>query len=239
MYQPIIHTETQIIIGAEALLRWQHPQLGLISPLEFIPIAEETGLINSIGQWILDTAIAEGKKWLLEDYQNVVVAINLSAVQFNNPRLIETIVASLEHHQLPPQYLELEITESVAMFNIDLTIKQLRALADVGIKLSLDDFGTGYSSLSYLKKFPIDTLKIDQSFVFDMLEDLDDAAIVDAVITLARALGLKTLAEGVETQAHVDALKTKGCDAMQGFFFSRPLLTDDFIALLKKTSTLN
>lgn len=233
-YQPQIDIQANRINGAEALLRWQHPQLGNISPLEFIPIAEETGMINPIGHWIIDTAISQCKQWLDAGHNDIAMAINLSAVQFNNPLLVSNIVDILKIHQLPAQYLELEITESVAMINIELTIKQLRALANVGIRLSLDDFGTGYSSLNYLKKFPISKLKIDQGFVFDMLEDEDDAAIVDAVITLARSLGLKTLAEGVETHAHLQALQAKGCDFMQGFYFSRPVSPSAFIDLLNK-----
>jgi EAL domain-containing protein (putative c-di-GMP-specific phosphodiesterase class I) len=233
-FQPQIDTHANRINGAEALLRWKHPQLGNISPLEFIPIAEETGMINPIGHWIIDNTIAQCKQWQDAGHQDLVMAINLSAVQFNNPTLVSTIVDILTAHQLPPENLELEITESVAMINIELTIKQLQALAKVGIKLSLDDFGTGYSSLNYLKKFPIDKLKIDQGFVFDMLVDEDDAAIVDAVITLARSLGLKTLAEGVETHAHLVALQQKGCDFMQGFYFSKPVPPEAFVQLLNK-----
>lgn len=196
VYQPQIDIKTQQITGSEALLRWHHPDFGEITPLEFIPIDEETGLINSIGVWVLQTAVAQCKKWVEQGYSDMVMAINLSAVQFNNPTLVHTIVNILDTHQLPSQNLELEITESVAMLDIDLTIRQLKALTATGIRVSLDDFGTGYSSLNYLKKFPIDTLKIDQGFVMDMLYDEDDEAIVDAVIKLARSLGLKTLAEG-------------------------------------------
>ncbi|MCL5975478.1 MAG: EAL domain-containing protein, partial [Gammaproteobacteria bacterium] len=231
VYQPLLDIKQNKITGAEALLRWRHPELGMISPLDFIPIAEETGMINPIGQWILHTAIAQCKQWT-EAGHDLVIAINLSAVQFNNPLLVSMINSILDEYQLAANNLELEITESVAMINIDLTIKQLKALAEAGIRLSLDDFGTGYSSLNYLKKFPINKLKIDQSFVFDMLIDEDDEAIVDAVITLARSLGLKTLAEGVETPEHLQALKNKGCDFMQGFLFSRPVPAEQFISLL-------
>lgn len=233
-FQPQVDVAANRITGAEALLRWQHPQLGLISPMEFIPVAEETGMINPIGHWILNNAIGQCKQWCDAGHHDIVIAVNLSAVQFNNPTLVGNIVDILKAHQLPAANLELEITESVAMLNIELTIKQLRSLADAGIRLSLDDFGTGYSSLNYLKKFPIDKLKIDQGFVFDMLEDEDDAAIVDAVITLARSLGLKTLAEGVETHAHLLALQEKGCDFMQGYYFSRPVSAEQFISLLNK-----
>ncbi|MAK68132.1 sensor domain-containing protein [Methylophaga sp.] len=232
VYQPLVDIKQNKITGAEALLRWDHPEFGMISPTEFIPIAEETGMINPIGQWILHTAIAQCKQWVEAGHEDLLVAINLSAVQFNNPLLVNMINAILHEHQLAADNLELEITESVAMINIDLTIKQLRSLADAGIRLSLDDFGTGYSSLNYLKKFPINKLKIDQSFVFDMLIDEDDEAIVDAVITLARSLGLKTLAEGVETTEHLQALKNKGCDFMQGYLFSRPVPADQFFNLL-------
>lgn len=223
VYQPQIDITTRQITGSEALLRWYHPDFGEITPLEFIPIAEETGLINRIGIWVLETAVAQCKTWVEQGHSNMVMAINLSAVQFNSPTLVHTIVNILDTHQLPPRNLELEITESVAMLDIDLTIRQLKALTATGIRVSLDDFGTGYSSLNYLKKFPIDTLKIDQGFVMDMLYDEDDEAIVDAVIKLARSLGLKTLAEGVETQAHYETLKTKGCDYAQGYLFSRPV----------------
>ncbi|AFJ03112.1 diguanylate cyclase/phosphodiesterase (GGDEF & EAL domains) with PAS/PAC sensor(s) [Methylophaga frappieri] len=235
VFQPQIEVKTGRIMGAEALLRWQHPQLGQISPQTFIPIAEETGLINTIGNWTLHQAISQCRQWLDSGHQEVQVAVNLSAVQFNNPTLVSTIETILAEYHLPAQYLELEITESVAMINIELTIKQLESLAALGIRLSLDDFGTGYSSLNYLKKFPIDTLKIDQGFVFDMLEDEDDAAIVDAVITLARSLGLNTLAEGVETQAHADALQIKGCDFMQGYYFSKPIEAAAFTVLLDQS----
>ena len=206
VYQPLVDIKLNKITGAEALIRWNHPELGIISPLEFIPIAEETGMINPIGQWIFHTAIGQCKQWVDAGHTDLLIAINLSAVQFNNPLLVTMINTILHEHQLPADNLELEITESVAMINIDLTIKQLKSLADAGIRLSLDDFGTGYSSLNYLKKFPINKLKIDQSFVFDMLTDEDDEAIVDAVITLARSLGLKTLAEGVETLEHLRVL---------------------------------
>jgi diguanylate cyclase (GGDEF)-like protein/PAS domain S-box-containing protein len=232
VYQPLVDIKLNKITGAEALIRWNHPELGIISPLEFIPIAEETGMINPIGQWILHTAIGQCKQWVDAGHTDLLIAINLSAVQFNNPLLVTMINTILHEHQLPADNLELEITESVAMINIDLTIKQLKSLADAGIRLSLDDFGTGYSSLNYLKKFPINKLKIDQSFVFDMLTDEDDEAIVDAVITLARSLGLKTLAEGVETPEHLRALNNKGCDFMQGYLFSKPVPAEPFLNLL-------
>lgn len=238
VYQPQLDIQSQQITGCEALLRWHHPELGEVAPLEFIPIAEETGLINSIGVWVMRIAIQQCKTWIDEGYTELVMAINLSAVQFNNPTLVHTIVSILDEYQLPSRNLELEITESVAMLDIDLTIRQLNALTATGIKVSLDDFGTGYSSLNYLKKFPIDTLKIDQGFVMDMLYDEDDEAIVDAVIKLARSLGLKTLAEGVETQAHYQALKTKGCNYAQGYLFSRPIKSDEMTDLLSNPPRL-
>lgn len=155
VYQPLVDIKLNKITGAEALIRWNHPELGSISPLEFIPIAEETGMINPIGQWILHTAIAQCKQWVDAGHRDLLIAINLSAVQFNNPLLVTMINTILHEHQLPADNLELEITESVAMINIDLTIKQLKSLADAGIRLSLDDFGTGYSSLNYLKNSPL------------------------------------------------------------------------------------
>lgn len=233
VYQPQIDINTKTIIGAEALLRWKHPEKGYISPLEFIPIAEESGMITEIGQWVLDTAMIQLQQWMKAGYHELTVAVNLSAVQFNDPKLVENITTLKDKYHICSQNLELEITESVAMANVDLTIKQLEQLSKAGVQLSLDDFGTGYSSLSYLKKFPINKLKIDQSFIFDMLVDKDEEAIVDAIITLAQTLGLKTIAEGVEEKLQMDALQMKGCDQLQGYYFSKPIPAQQFSQLLE------
>ncbi|MBE0439615.1 MAG: EAL domain-containing protein [Gammaproteobacteria bacterium] len=232
VYQPQLDLETAKIIGCEALIRWNHPQKGYISPTIFIPIAEESGLINAIGDWVLNTAIQQIKQWNELGYNDLLVAVNLSGIQFNDVGLVDRVQTLLQKNQVSAHNLELEITESIAMQDIDLTITQLQNLANLGIKLSLDDFGTGYSSLSYLKKFPIHKLKIDQSFIFTMLEDKDNEAIVDAVITLAKSLRLETIAEGVETKAQFDSLKNKNCDQMQGYYFSKPIPSEQFVLLL-------
>ncbi|MDF1589454.1 MAG: EAL domain-containing protein [Gammaproteobacteria bacterium] len=232
VYQPQLDLETAKIVGCEALIRWNHPQKGYISPTIFIPIAEESGLINAIGDWVLNTAIQQIKQWNELGYSDLLVAVNLSGIQFNDVGLVDRVQTLLQKNQVSAYNLELEITESIAMQDIELTITQLQNLANLGIKLSLDDFGTGYSSLSYLKKFPIHKLKIDQSFIFTMLEDSDNEAIVDAVITLAKSLRLETIAEGVETKAQFDSLKNKDCDQMQGYYFSKPIPSEQFVLLL-------
>lgn len=232
VYQPQIDINTTNIIGCEALIRWHHPEKGYISPIDFIPIAEETGLINPIGDWVLDTAAKQLPSFLKGGNPEFIMAVNLSGVQFSNVELVANIQQVLKQYDIQTHNFEVEITESIAMKDIELTTTQLQALSDAGLLISLDDFGTGYSSLGYLKKFPINKLKIDQSFVRDMLNDSDDDAIVDAVITLAQSLGLETIAEGVETKAQRDALQMKGCDQMQGYYFSKPISAEQFIMLL-------
>ncbi|MCF7970017.1 MAG: PAS domain S-box protein [Methylococcaceae bacterium] len=236
VYQPQLDLKSNKIIGCEALIRWNHPDKGYISPMIFIPIAEESGLINSIGDWVLMTAMQQMQQWNKEGYTELLVAVNLSGVQFNSVELVDRIQELLQIYHLSASNLELEITESIAMRDIDVTISQLQNLSSLGIKLSLDDFGTGYSSLSYLKKFPINKLKIDQSFVFTMLEDEDNEAIVEAIITLAKSLRLETIAEGVETKAQLDTLKTKGCDQIQGYYFSKPISAQQFSLLMERHS---
>jgi len=232
VYQPQIDINSHKIIGCEALIRWKHPEQGYIPPNEFIPIAEENGLIIPIGDWVLQTAIKQLRVWVENEQVDIIMAVNLSGVQFEDPQLVSRIQILLEQNNLPTTNLDIEITESIAMKNIDLTITQLQVIAKSGIYISLDDFGTGYSSLNYLKKFPISKLKIDQSFIAEMLNDKDDEAIVDTVIALAKSLGLETIAEGVETKAHLDALKEKGCDQIQGYYFSKPLPAEQFTILL-------
>lgn len=232
-FQPQVNTQTTQIIGAEALLRWQHPVWGFVSPAEFIPVAEECGLILHIGDWVLEQSIAQAKKWHDAGFL-LTIAVNLSLAQFRANTLFEKVKQTLEHFQLPPQYLELELTESIAMQSAEMAIEITHKLTQLGIKLSIDDFGTGYSSLSYLQRFSLDKLKIDQSFTMNMAENKDSENIVDAIISLAKSLNLKTIAEGVETKQQLDMFKQKDCDEIQGYYFSKPIPADEFMALIEK-----
>lgn len=234
-YQPQVDLRTEQITGMEALLRWQHPDLGVVYPAEFISLAEETGLIVPLGEWVLRSACAQNKQWQKAGLPKLAVAVNLSARQFQHQDLVETVARILRETGMDPRYLELEITESVAMQNADYTIVVLRELKDMGIQIAMDDFGTGYSSLSYLKKFPIDTLKIDQSFIRDLSSDPNDAAIANAIIVLAHSLKLKVVAEGVETGDQRSFLKQRLCDKIQGFLFSSPLPADMFEHLVRQS----
>jgi diguanylate cyclase (GGDEF)-like protein len=231
-YQPKVSLLSGEIVGAEALLRWPHPDQGMISPVDFIPLAEETGLIVPLGEWVLNTACAQIRQW--EDAQLPVppIAVNLSARQFLQANLIAIIRGTLDTHQLSPRLLEVEITESTAMVNIDKAVSILHALKALGITISLDDFGTGYSSLSYLKRFPINHLKIDRAFVRDITTDPDDALICKAIIGLAHNLKMSVIAEGVETEGQMNYLRQHHCDEMQGYYFSRPLPAEEFAVLL-------
>jgi len=222
-YQPLIDIETKAIVGMEALLRWQHPELGLLSPAHFISVAELSGLIIPIGEWVLRTACRQAKTWQRRLGEPIRVAVNLSARQFQQHDLIPLVTSALDDSGLNPECLELEITESGAMQNAENTSYVLRELKAAGVRISIDDFGTGYSSLNYLKRFPFDTLKLDQSFVHDVVTDPTDAAIVSAVITMAHSLNLQVVAEGVETEAQLAFLRRQGCDCIQGFLFSGPL----------------
>jgi len=227
-YQPKVDLRTGQITGVEALLRWFHPEFGMVPLGDFIPIAEETGLITQIGDWVLKTACAQNKKWQQQGLPPMRVAVNLSAKQFEQANLVETIVEVLEKTKLDPQYLELEITETVAMNKADSVVDKLNNLKALGIQLAIDDFGTGYSSLSYLKKFPIDTLKIDRSFIRDISKDTDNEAIITTIITMAHHLKLNVIAEGVEEEDHLCFLRHHDCDQIQGFLFSKPLSVADF-----------
>ena len=213
----------------EALLRWQHPEKGMISPGDFIPLAEETGLIEPIGEWVLQAACAQNKKWQDVGYPPVKVSVNMSSRLFSKKNVVEIISETLEKTGLSPEYLGIEITESVIMQDVKSTITKLKQLHDMGICLSIDDFGTGYSSLSYLKLFPIDFLKIDRSFVFNITSDSTDAAIAASVILLAHSMELKVVAEGVETSEQLELLRGQGCDYVQGFLFSKPLAAEEFV----------
>ncbi|KJV06239.1 hypothetical protein VZ94_12700 [Methylocucumis oryzae] len=231
-YQPQLDIQGQRVIGCEALLRWRHPELGMVSPADFIPIAEESGQILAIGEWVLNTAVRQHKAWQQAGWTDSVMAINLSAAQFRQANFVQIIERVLADTKLAPQYLELELTESIMMDDPDAAIVIITQLHQLGIKLSIDDFGTGYSSLSYLKRFNINKLKIDQSFVRDIVCDVNSESIVIAVISLAHSLGLNTIAEGVETQEQLSFLRAKGCDEIQGYLFGKPMPTDEFTEFL-------
>jgi len=228
MYQPQVDISDAHVIGAEALLRWNHPEWGAISPAEFIPLAEESGLILSIGEWVLRNAVKQAKAWIDCGFPPIIVAVNLSAVQFRYSHLPELVTTILEEIGLPPEYLELELTEAVAMHDPKSAYAIMDNLHERGIRMSIDDFGTGYSSLSYLKKFKVYKLKIDQSFIRDISTDPEDKAIVSAVISMAHSLGLKAIAEGVETVEQLKYLREQGCDEIQGYYFSKPLTPESF-----------
>ena len=237
-YQPQVDLASGEICGMEALLRWQHPDLGMISPLEFIPLAEETGLIVPIGEWVLRTACAQNKTWQDAGLRALPMAVNLSGRQFTQHALVQTVTQVLQETGLPPHWLELEITESTLILDVQDSIATLNELTELGINISIDDFGTGYSSLSYLKRFPITSIKIDQSFVRDIHTDPDDAAIVSAIIAMAQGLNMKTIAEGVETLDQLVFLRSRDCNAIQGYYFSKPVPPGDFVELLRGNSNL-
>jgi EAL domain-containing protein (putative c-di-GMP-specific phosphodiesterase class I) len=235
-YQPKVELTTGRLIGAEALLRWRHPELGLLSPARFIPVAEETGLIVPLGAWVLRAACTQAQRWRARGLELDTVAVNISTRQFRNRDLVDQVAAVLAQTGLPAGCLDLEITESLMMENVEEFIARLRALKELGVQLSVDDFGTGYSSLNYLKQFPVDRLKIDRSFVRDIASDRGDGAIVQAVIQLGHILGLAVTAEGVETAEQLAFLRRHGCDEGQGFYFSKPLHPADFEELLRMDS---
>jgi EAL domain-containing protein (putative c-di-GMP-specific phosphodiesterase class I) len=222
-YQPMIQLATGLIVGTEALLRWVHPVRGLIPPMEFIPLAEETGLIAQIGEWVLATACARTKLWQEQGFTNLCVAVNLSARQFADPMLLPKLTRIIRASKLNPANLELEITESMVMSHGENAVAVLEGLKSIGVSIALDDFGTGYSSLAYLKRFPIDTIKVDRSFIRDISGDSDDRKITRAVIAMAHGMRLKVVAEGVETMDQLGFLRNQRCDAVQGYLFHRPL----------------
>ena len=231
-YQPQLSAAEGRIIGVEALVRWQPPGQALVSPARFIPLAEETGLIVPLGEWVLRTACAQAQAWRLAGWPSLLMAVNLSARQIRQPDLVGRVRAALADSGLPADYLELEITESGLMEQGEQAETILRALKETGVRLAIDDFGTGYSSLAYLKRFPIDQLKIDQSFVRDIPHDPNDMEIAAAIIALAHTLRLEVLAEGVETTEQLAFLREHGCDLYQGYLFSRPVPSEDLAPLL-------
>ena len=231
-YQPKIDLATGRVSSMEALVRWHHPELGMIPPGEFIPMAEETGLITTIGYWVLESACHQIRQWQDSGYTDISVAVNLSAVQFSQQDLLKHILNTLNEAGISPGQLELEITESTIMQNIDAAASTMRALHCSGMHISIDDFGTGYSSLNHLKRFPINTVKIDRSFIRDITTDSDDTAIVSAIISMAHSMGLRVIAEGVETGEQLEILRDLQCNEIQGFLFSPPVSADEATALL-------
>lgn len=238
-YQPLVDIQTGRIVGAEALLRWMHPERGMVSPLDFIPLAEETGLILPIGDWVMRTACAQQQAWVREGYAALRVSVNLSLKQLRQNTIVELINNMQANKEIDPNYIELELTESVLMQNADESITLLNILKGMGLSMAMDDFGTGYSSLSYLKRLPLDTLKIDRSFIMDITDDPDSAVIVQTIIAMAKNLRLKVVAEGVETEQQLAFLRQYGCDVMQGYYFSKPVLPDAFAKILKRNHDTN
>lgn len=231
-YQPQVNLQTGEIFGAEALVRWHHPDRGIISPNKFIPIAEETGLIVAIGEWVLYTACKQVKIWQNSGYPNLQIAVNLSSRQFSQLDLRQQLVQILIKTGIDPRFIELELTESMLAQNTEVAIRRLNALKALGVKIAIDDFGTGYSSLSYLQQFPFDVLKIDRCFIRNITDNSNNAAITQAIIAMAKSLNLKLIAEGVETAAELSFVCQHQCDGMQGYFFSRPVPVQEFYKLL-------
>jgi EAL domain-containing protein (putative c-di-GMP-specific phosphodiesterase class I) len=233
-YQPQYSVKTRRITGAEALLRWNHPVKGRLLPDMFIPLAEETGLIIPIGNWVVRTAVTEAQQWKNILGSDLRLSVNISARQFRYQALVDLLDRVIDHTGFHPLYLELELTESLVMANPTKANELLRKLKSKGFSLAMDDFGTGYSSLAYLRRFPFDMIKIDQSFIADLGQNAEAEAIVRAMLSLGRDLGLRMVAEGVETEAQLQFLEAEGCDEIQGFWFSHPLCAADFLQLLQE-----
>jgi diguanylate cyclase (GGDEF)-like protein len=234
-YQPKVDTQTGEVRSAEALVRWMHPTRGIVSPAEFIPLAEECGLIGAIGGWVIREACRQTRAWQLDGVPTLRVSVNLSASQFRDSGLVDSIRAALDDAGLEARYLEVELTESAVMSDPEKSIAVLEHLSAMGVLVSVDDFGTGYSSMSYLRRFPIDKLKIDRVFIDEIVSRPEDASIVRAIVSLAHSLRLKVVAEGVETPAQLDFLRTAGCDEYQGYHFSRPLPATEFERLIRES----
>jgi len=237
-YQPQVSLITGTMTGAEALLRWNYPSVGVIPPAEFIPLAEETGIIVRIGKWLLRTVCEQNKAWQKAGLKPIKVAVNLSARQFSSKGLIQNISQTLAATGLEPKFLELEITESCAMQDLEYTVATLQILKEKGVQLAVDDFGTGYSSMGNLKYYPVDVLKIDRAFIKNLPTDRDNAAITTAIIAMAHSLGKRTIAEGVETEAQATFLRSISCDEMQGYHFSRPVSSEAIEKLLQEKTNL-
>jgi diguanylate cyclase (GGDEF)-like protein len=232
-YQPKVNLKTGAITSVEALIRWQHPERGLLLPGQFLTIAEDTGMIVGIGQWVLSEACRQTREWLDAGLPAVPVAVNISSLEFRSEHFVEGVRVALKNTRLDPKYLELELTETVLMRHSESTTSALEQLKAIGVRLAVDDFGTGYSSLSYLTRFPIDTLKLDRSFVHDILASSDDAIVVSAIISMGKSLKHRVIAEGVETPEQLAFLQAHGCDEGQGYYFSRPLVAQQFAKLLE------
>lgn len=232
-YQPIIDLQTKQITAVEALVRWQHPTRGLVSPAKFIPIAEANGLIVEIGEWVLRTACLQNRTWQLAGLPPIRMSVNLSARQFEESNLVELVSEIIQESGLHPSYLELEVTESSLMTDIQRSVTILKQLRELGVWLALDDFGTGYSSLNYLKRFPVNMLKIDRSFVQDVCSNPDSAAVTNAIIALAKSLQLKITAEGIETQQQLSYLQKRGCQEGQGYYFGIPAPAKEIMEILQ------
>jgi predicted signal transduction protein with EAL and GGDEF domain len=232
-YQPKVDVTSGRISSTEALIRWRHPERGLVPPGDFIPLAEETGLILQIGEWVLREACRQARQWQVNGMAPVRVAINMSAQQFRQKNLVSIVKSALESANLEPTYLEIELTESAVMHNAAESAAILEQLSRIGVHISIDDFGTGYSSLSYLRRFPLDKLKIDRTFIKDVVANPEDAAIVHAIISLAHSLRLKVIAEGVETQQQLEFLRSLGCDQYQGFFCSPAVQPEEFAEMMR------
>lgn len=229
-YQPRIDTASGRVVGAEVLIRWQHPEMGMVYPAKFIPFAERSGLIVPIGEWVLKEACRQCQSWREEHHISLSIAVNLCALQFKRGNIVQLVRDTLRQYGFPADCLELELTESILLHDVETVMKTLQELKEIGVKLSIDDFGTGYSSLSYLKRLSVDKLKIDQSFVSDMVSDPGNAAIVKAIIQLGQTLQLETVAEGVESDAQLALLKRYGCTEVQGYLFSRPIPAEEFVS---------
>ena len=237
-YQPRVDLLSGRIVSAEALIRWQHPQRGMVPPDHFIPLAEETGLIVPIGAWVIDAVCAQQSAWLGRQVAIVPVAVNLSAVQFEKGLVLDAIRNAIAQHELAPYYIEFELTESIVMSDPEEAARNLHALKQLKVKLALDDFGNGYSSLAYLKRFPFDFLKIDRAFITDITKSPKDAMIATAVIAMGHSLNLRVVAEGVETEEQLDYLRRHRCDEIQGYYFSRPVPAAEFEAMLQDEKRL-
>jgi EAL domain-containing protein (putative c-di-GMP-specific phosphodiesterase class I) len=236
-YQPKFNAGMQRIHSAEALIRWLHPERGLVCPERFIPLAEESGLIVPIGEWVLHEACRQVRSWQDQGLPPLRVAVNISGVQFRRVDLVDTVGRALDNAGIDPRYLEIELTETAVMSDPEESVDTLQRLSRMGVIVSVDDFGTGYSSMSYLRRFPIDKLKIDRSFITNVLTSTDDAAIVQAIISLAHSLRLKVVAEGVESAEQVQFLQKHGCDHYQGYYFSKPVDAGTFTEMLRTSAS--
>jgi EAL domain-containing protein (putative c-di-GMP-specific phosphodiesterase class I) len=238
-YQPQVNVQKGIITGIEALIRWQHPEQGTLYPGFFIPVAEETSLIVPIGEWVLRAACSQMQTWIKNRIRVERISVNISNIQFRQGNFLEIVLHALEETGLDPHYLELEITESCIMEQVEKSVSVLRSLRDIGVYITVDDFGTGYSSLSYLKRLPIQCLKIDKSFVKDIVHDSESKAIVKAIIAMAHNLDLKVIAEGIETDQQCSMLREYGCDFMQGYYFYRCLPGEEIGSLVQASPDMH